>query len=463
MISVILSGGSGTRLWPMSRSNYPKQFSDLFKPTLMEQSIDRVCGESEEVWVVTNRGLEVLTHQSFHTYPEVKKRVLGEPVARNTAPAILYFCRLLELEGRSDEVVAVFPADHLVKKPEEFRKAIRLSAECALNGKIVTVGIEPTYPATGFGYIQTKDVFKKTSQGNALDVGGFKEKPHYDKAKYYVETGQYYWNAGVFVFRVKDMLTHFKDFQKHMWQAFQGLDQNQSQLDHIFQSVQSISIDYAIMEKIPSRFIACVPCDCGWSDVGSWDSVAEINQFKSEHPICQIDGKHNYVIGRNNQKLFCFIGLNNLNVIDTEDVQVIFPQGLSQRITELTDEVKKTKPELLVTGHYDRRPWGQYSVLKDTVDFKSKVIEVEVGQQLSYQSHKKREEHWIVTKGQGEVVLNDQVIPVERGKHIHIPFEAKHRIKNTGDTLLQFVEVQLGDYFGEDDIIRYEDDYHREK
>ena len=457
MIPVILSGGSGTRLWPVSRQQMPKQFCEIFEKPLQTLTIER-CFHLGKPWIVTSQALRNLTEINLQQNNFQGVQVVYEPFGKNTAPAVAVICKLLDLKGLGSEVAGVFPSDHLITQEAAFLKVVEFAGSVAQKNKVVTLGITPSYPETGYGYIQTQDKsFAESGSLQAHAVVKFHEKPVIEKAKEFLAQGHFSWNAGIFVFKVSHMIDLFKKHQPEMWKIVSEVKADMSNLADVYGRVQNISIDYAIMEKLSGDELACIPSEFGWSDVGSWDAVATLTKGEEAQ---QVQGEGNFVFG-DKEKNYSLIGLDDVLVIDTKDALMLVKKGHSQDVRHVVESLQK-KTSTLVKDHvYEYRPWGYFEILKDTSDFKSKVIQVNPYSQLSYQSHAKREEHWIITRGQGEVVLNDQVVPVKAGSHIHIPLGAKHRMRNNSSEVLEFVEVQLGSYFGEDDIVRYQDDYKR--
>lgn len=458
MIPVVISGGSGTRLWPVSRVKMPKQFCELFDESLQTLSLKRAEKLGQPL-VLTNTELKALTEKNIKA-AESKAHVLYEPMAKNTAPAIAFLCRYLELNGKSDEVVAVFPSDHMIEDEAGFTAVVEKAVQEAKKGFVVTLGIKPSFPSTGYGYINTSANTLNTS----ADVLSFKEKPNLEAASNYLKAGSYFWNAGIFIFKVSTMIAHFKTKSPDVWTVAEQIQKTQidsGDLKSVYEKFPNISIDYAIMEKLKPADLRCIPCDIGWSDVGSWDAVAGMfNNRKTDFVPIEFMSSNNFTQGLKD-KVYAFIGIHNLVVVDTADALLISQKGLTQNVKDVVDQLKKLDHKAIREHTFEDRPWGRYEVLRESEFFKSKVIHVEPGQQLSYQSHKQREEHWVITQGNGEVILNEKTIPVKKGVYVNIPLQAKHRIRNTGTTILEFVEVQLGTYLGEDDITRYQDDYKR--
>lgn len=462
MIPVILSGGSGTRLWPISRAKYPKQFNELFEESLQSLTLKRL-GSLGKPMIVTSIALRDFTEKKAKEagFPQVE--VIYEPYGRNTAPAIAVLCRVLQLRGQEKEVVGIFPADHLVQKQEVFLSALDLAEKGARAGKVVTLGLKPNSPETGYGYIQTGKVpVSYNDKLSSLPVIKFHEKPSLETARHFLEEGSYFWNAGIFVFTASVMIDLFKKYQPQIWAGVSALKSDLSNVSEVYANLPSISIDYAIIERMEGSELLCVPCDPGWSDVGSWDAVAEVYEKtgRSRGEPIEVDSKNNFVLPKEDKR-YAFVGVDGLIVVDTEDALLISSKGKTQEVKTVVERLKKETPKLAIEHVFEERPWGRFEILRDKEHFKSKVITVNPQSQISYQSHAKREEHWIVVKGQGEVVLNEEVHPMRAGSYIKIPQGAKHRIRNTSATPLEFIEVQLGTYFGEDDIVRYQDDYKR--
>jgi mannose-1-phosphate guanylyltransferase/mannose-6-phosphate isomerase len=459
MIPVILSGGSGTRLWPISRAKLPKQFCDLFGQSLHTLTIHRLLPLGKP-WIVTSQTLRDLTLREVKVQDISTDHVIFEPFGRNTAPAIALLCWKLKNLGLEEQVVGIFPADHIVEKEEAFHQALRLAELEAEKGRIVTLGIKPTFPATGYGYIQVeKEPISTTGNLASFAVSKFHEKPNFETATQFLNAGNFFWNAGIFVFKVAKMINAFETLRPNIWKTLSELRGDLGNLKEVYSLIESISIDYAIMEKLSCKQLACIPCDVGWSDVGSWDAIEELIETKSDATV-SIRAQNNFVFS-DQQKKYAFIDINDVILVDTKDALLLAKKGSTQSVKDVHDQAKQAWPQITEEHTFEYRPWGQFEILKDTSRFKSKVIEVLPGEQLSYQSHTKREEHWIITTGHGEVVLNDKVIPVQAGSYVKIPLGAKHRMRNTGSSKLEFIEVQMGTYFGEDDITRYQDDYQR--
>ncbi|MGE4132538.1 MAG: mannose-1-phosphate guanylyltransferase/mannose-6-phosphate isomerase [Bdellovibrionales bacterium] len=464
MIPVILSGGSGTRLWPVSRASYPKQFCDFFDGSFLENTIERLKTLGE-VYILTTRSMEALTRRAVSRDGLRLENVVFEPMGKNTAPAIALMCHILAMRGLSNEIVGVFPSDHLISNETAFQKAVELATKVAADGYVVTLGVKPNSPATGYGYIEVEGApIANLGDMRALPVKGFREKPDGKTAATYVASGHHFWNAGMFVFRVQDMINCFTRFQPDMWAKISAIKGDLSNLEYNYAMSDSISIDYAVMEKLDRQ--ACVPCDMGWSDVGSWDEMARLVdesapvRTRSRAEVFNLDSENNYVFSVHN-KVVGLIDVTDMMIVDTPDALLVVRKGSSQKVKELVQELRQAgQPE--ATEHpFEARPWGRFEVLADEPDYKAKKITVDVGGQLSYQSHTQRHEHWVVISGHAQVTLDDKVHDLGPGEYIHVSAGSKHRIRNSGKEPLVVVEVQTGSYFGEDDIVRYQDDYNR--
>lgn len=455
-IPTILSGGAGTRLWPVSRTKFPKQFCEIFDQSLFRMTLDRLTRLGPP-WVVTNESLKILTETVMRQGEVPVTQALYEPKANNTAPAIAFLCKVLLQKGKDKAVVGIFPSDHLVEKTANFEAAVKLGIECARMGQVVTLGIKPTYPATGYGYIEVaNEAFKVAGGFKAQPTRGFREKPNEQTAEDFIQSGNFFWNAGMFIFEVQTMVDHFKKWMPELWSVMDTLAPTLGNLKEVYARCPSQSIDYGIMEKIKEQ--VCIPCDLGWNDVGSWDEIAKL-QTTAES--VQVDGKGNFVFSKQD-KVVGFVDVSDLIVVDTADALLISRKGSTQKVKNLLETIQKNQDPRAVEHPFEFRPWGRFEILRDTDAFKSKVIHVNPGQQLSYQSHAKRAEHWVIVRGNPEVTLNDVVHRLKAGESIYIPMGAKHRIRNPhASEVVEFVEVQVGTYFGEDDIVRYQDDYQR--
>lgn len=464
MRPVILSGGSGTRLWPVSRESYPKQFCEFFDRSFLVNTWDRVSRLGSPL-VVTLDTMGPLTLKALGPRGLKSEDLLLEPIGKNTAAAVALACHILESRGQGDEILGVFPADHVVADEESFLRAVKLGEKAASDGFVVTLAIQPRYPSTGFGYIETSDeVLFSEKNIKALKVASFREKPKQDVANTYFKSGRHYWNAGIFIFRARDMSQLMQKHLPEAWARIKKITPDFSNVKITYANLESISLDHAIAEKITN--LACIPCEMGWSDVGSWD---EISRLTEDVKSLRIDSKAKvFRVGSSTSffysttaKTVGLVDAEDLLIVDTQDALLISKKGQSEKVREVVSAIKGAGLASANEHVFEDRPWGRYEVLRDEEKYKVKKISVDPGQRLSYQSHEKRSEAWIVIEGEAEVTLDDQVKTLKVGELIRIPAKAKHRVRNPGKTPLVFVEVQTGQYFGEDDIQRYSDDYNR--
>ncbi len=474
--AVILAGGSGSRLWPLSRQHLPKQFLSLDgDASLLQTTINRLSPviKAENILIVTQE-----SHAKGEAYHALLPyRTLFEPVGRNTAPAIALAAACLMADG-ADPIMVVLPADHIIKDEVRFRDHLSIAIKAAEHGKLITFGIRPNRPDTGFGYI-------KARRGSPLDKGGvggirdrqevyeverFTEKPDPATAEHFLKQGDYYWNSGMFVWRASVILAEIRQHLPAVYQVIQtiiaesraGMSFQQAVEVH-FAAMPSISIDYGVLEK--SDRVSLIPCDIGWNDVGSWQAVHEISAKDENGNVLQGNvialDCHNSLI-RAEKRLVAAIGVEDICVIETADAVLISKSDQTQRVREVVDALhEKGATEHLYHAKINR-PWGSYTVLDEDSDgFKIKRIEVASGARLSLQSHNQRSEHWVVVSGTATITNGNEVITVQKNQSTYIPIGAKHRLENLGIEPLHIVEVQVGEYLGEDDIQRYEDNYGR--
>ncbi|MDX8391939.1 MAG: mannose-1-phosphate guanylyltransferase/mannose-6-phosphate isomerase [Mariprofundaceae bacterium] len=466
--AVVLAGGSGSRLWPLSRRQLPKQFLKLDgDSSLLEATIARLqpLVGKDDVWVVTGE-----VHASGEAYTELAAyNQILEPVGRNTAPAIALAAALLMDETDDDPVMVVLPADHIIKKPEAFRAVLEQAVEVANSGKLVTFGIKPDRPDTGFGYIET-DQAASADSAPALPVKRFTEKPDLETAGLFLAQGNYYWNSGMFVWRASVILDEIRTWipeldavLQKMRTAWQGGEPWQQVVRNGFADMPDISIDYGVLEH--SQRVSLIPCDIAWSDVGSWDAVYEISNADDngnvlDGDVIAIDCVDSLLRGKG--RLLAAVGLKDIIVVETADAVLLAKRGDSQRVREIVDQLKARGSREHIEHLTVRRPWGSYTVLEDhDSGYKMKRIEVTPGHSLSLQRHQHRSEHWVVVAGTATVTRDDEIFTVSKNESTYIPIGVKHRLENRGRIPLQIVEVQVGEYLGEDDIERFDDSYGR--
>lgn len=466
LIPVILSGGAGTRLWPVSREAHPKPFMRIGGgKSLLTQTHERAMAVSGNTvpLIVTNRDYYFLSHDELADQ-DVKPQYLLEPTGRNTAPAIA-LAALWAIQQKNDACLLVMPADHLIKDTPSFYTSVQHAEALAKDGFLVLFGVKPTGPETGFGYIEMGN---KVSQHANL-VQRFVEKPDAVTAAKYLAQGNYVWNSGMFCFKASAILDAFATYNPALLESAQKIWENtrleadKMELPQAFGELENISIDYAVMEK--AKNIAVIPGDFDWSDIGAWSAVADAIPADAEgntHTSGQtivIDSRNTHIESKD--RLVAVIGLDNLLVIDTPDALLVADKSKSQEVRQVVSQLKARGHDAHKIHRTVNRPWGTYTVLEEAPGFKIKRIVVKPGASLSLQMHQHRSEHWIVVSGQAEVVNGDQVVTLEANQSTYIPAGNKHRLSNRGTGELALIEVQCGPYLGEDDIIRFEDIYGR--
>ena len=455
---IILAGGCGARLWPLSRTHYPKQFikfngssKSLFQETF-ERSLLLAC--PEEIYVVTNIDYKFLVMGAVEELKCVydENHILIEPVAKNTLPAI--YAGVREITKSGQDTVAVFPSDHIISDNKAFTQLITASIPLARDS-IITFGIKPDHPHTGYGYIAPGE-----PKENGYQVRAFKEKPDYDTACAYIEEG-YYWNAGIFMFHTKLFEEEVQRCAPEIRQAFIQSDS----LQEIYSKIKSpISIDYGLMEK--SKRISVVPATIGWNDLGSFDSFYDVFEKDdagniSNQKTISLNATDNLIYSEPG-KLVATVGVDDLIVIDNRDALLICKKDHSQKVKEIVETLKNEGDPRTEYHVEDYRPWGHYKILEEEKDtFKIKRITVHPGKRLSYQLHHHRSEHWVVVRGMARVTVEDEVKFVCAGESIFMKPGQRHRLENPGKLPLEIIEVQMGEYLEEDDIVRFDDEYGR--
>ena len=465
MQPVVLAGGSGSRLWPKSRAALPKQFLSLTsESTMLQDTITRLAGTSaQKPIVICNEAHRFLVAEQLRQKHIDHGGILLEPVGRNTAPAIALAALHASMSGE-DPLLLVLAADHLIKNTSAFHKAIAKAEKLAAAGKLVTFGIVPDQPHTGYGYIEAGNPIQ-----DGFEVAKFIEKPNLETATSYVSSGNYFWNSGMFMFKASRYLEELEKFQPEMLDVCkraidtETADLDFTRVDHeIFATCPDDSIDYAVMEKTASA--AMVPLDAGWSDVGSWTSLWETADKDSNGNVCVGDTmlentKNSYINAE--QRLVSVIGLENVVVVETKDAVMVAHKSDAQSIKNVVNKLKaEHRPEF----EFHRevyRPWGSYDSIDSGERFQVKRITVKPGEKLSVQMHHHRAEHWIVVSGSANVTINDETQLVTENESVYIPIGAIHALENPGKIPLELIEVQSGAYLGEDDIVRFSDRYGR--
>lgn len=471
LIPLILAGGSGTRLWPVSRSAYPKPFMRLGgDESLAQKTLRRAVAVSEgEVLSVTSRDLFFITRDEYDGVSDAEGRTLSfllEPVGRNTAPAIAMAALYIKERHGSDAVMLVLPADHLIDDLAGFSAAVCVAHALAREGYLATFGVRPSRPETGYGYIQRGDAFP---DGQGAAVKRFVEKPDLKTAQEYLESGEYLWNSGMFCFTAGAFLEALAEHQPDMlataescWQA-SDRDSDPVELPREqFEAFNNISVDYAVMEHADNA--AVVEADFDWNDIGSWNAVSEL--VKSDEDGNRTTGRAVLVDSRNcyvqaGTRVVAVVGLDDLVVVDTGDAVLVAHRERAQDVRQVVDRLTADNEGVATFHQTVRRPWGSFTVLEESRRHKVKRLLVKPGQVLSLQLHHKRSEHWTVVSGTAKILIGDEELLLEANQSAYVPVNTKHRLENPGEENLEIIEVQCGEYLGEDDIVRFEDVYGR--
>ena len=461
MYGIILAGGSGSRLWPLSRELYPKQLLNLNSDkSLLQSTFERlkICMPEENIISITNTKHTSNVRMQLSEITE-KPVVLSEPVAKNTAPAIILAVKYIMQISNSDPVIIVVPSDHLIENNKKFQSTVLKGEKLAQQGYIVTFGIEPSYPETGYGYINTSEKIE-----DGFNVKEFVEKPDFETAEKYIKAKTYFWNSGIFMFKastlINETVKHAPDIAK-ISQEFDFTKGNEIPFIN-FDKMPNISIDYAIMEK--SDKIALLKLESDWNDLGSWKSIYDIsNKDKNGNVfighVLDKGSKNSFVYS--SSKLVATIGLENTVIIETEDAILACRKDKTQNVKHIYETLKKQNDNTHLIHKTVYRPWGFYTVIAQGEGFLTKIIHVNPGQKLSLQSHNFRSEHWVVLTGKAKVVLDGKELELASGHSVDIPLKAIHSLQNPYEDGLEVIEVQKGDPLIEEDIIRYQDMYGR--
>jgi len=465
---VLLSGGSGTRLWPLSREAYPKQFLPLAgDDTMLQATWLRVAALADAAHalnrpiVVAGEDHRFLVAEQLRQIGAPVPAILLEPIGRNTAPAIAA-AALQAMAAGDDPLLLVLPSDHVVRDADAFRNAVRVAMPAAEAGALVTFGIVPNAPETGFGYIQA------AAGDGVRKVLRFVEKPDAATAQSYLGAGGYFWNSGMFLLRASRYLEELQRFRPEIVDAvraaFEGAarDGDFIRLDkQAFSSCPSDSIDYAVMEKTDAAMV--LPVDIGWNDVGSWSALWDVSEQDGDGnahhgDVIAIDSRNSYAYA---QRLVALVGVDDLVVVETDDAVLVARKDKVQQVKDVVATLKSQQRTQAALHREVHRPWGSYDSVDAGDGFQVKRIKVKPGARLSLQSHTRRAEHWIVVRGIARVTRDNDVFELFANQSTYIPIGAKHRLENPGAEMLELIEVQSGDYLGEDDIVRYEDVYGR--
>jgi mannose-1-phosphate guanylyltransferase/mannose-6-phosphate isomerase len=473
MFAVIMAGGSGTRFWPLSREKMPKQLLKIGSAdTLIQQTVDRILPliKREDIFVVTNQAIsdEINIQLSAKFGEEWGMNFILEPEAKNTAPALgLAALHLNRIDP--DGIMVVFSADHSIRKANVFLSLLRKAGDAAANDYLVTLGITPDRPETGYGYIKAGESCQEvTGDSGVCRVEAFVEKPNIEVARGYLKEGRYYWNSGIFIWKTSTLL---REIEKHAPALHKGLmeiqksigtDKESEVITRVFSKLESISIDYAVMEMTDRA--AVIPADIGWSDVGSWTALDDVSERDASGNVISgnvIDiGSRDSIIYAE-KRLVATIGLKDAVVVDTPDATLVCSKERAQDVKKVVDEIKRRKSGEHLIHRTVHRQWGFYTVLEEGERYKIKRIVINPGTKLSHQLHNHRSEHWVVVAGTARVTNGEKVYDVHPNESTYIPMSTKHRLENPGKIPLQIIEVQNGEYLEEDDIVRFDDDYNR--
>ncbi len=470
--AVILAGGSGSRLWPLSRQKIPKQFLCLEgEDNMLAATVKRMNKFCAPADVVVVSSSEHAKGEAYHTLEPYQ--LICEPIGRNTAPAIALAALYLQHQAGDDAIMVVLPADHVIQNVPAFHTVLQQAIAAAAEDHLVAFGIQPTHPETGFGYIQAASGVNNNVPENSFAVAGFTEKPDLATAETYLSAGNYYWNSGMFVWKAGVILAAI---QKYLPAVASVLTQIQvatdagqdfqAAVEEYFAQMPSISIDYGVLEKITAEAnkLVVIPCDMAWNDVGSWDALHDISAKDAANNVISgnvlaLDCKNS--LFRSEGRLVAAVGMEDICLIETPDAILLTKRGDTQRVKEIVEELQqRDAPERLLNLTV-QRPWGSYTIIEQQAGFKIKRIEVFPGAALSLQSHQHRSEHWVVVSGTATVTCADKTILVTKNQSTYIPIGERHRLQNCGKIPVQLVEVQVGDYLEEDDIERFDDVYGR--
>ncbi len=471
IIPVILSGGNGSRLWPMSRELNPKQFLSLYgDQTMLQETMTRLEGVTDlaEPIVVCNEDHRFMVAQQMSDIGVKFDKIILEPVGRNTAPAIAAAAEYInEKEDSKDAVMLILAADHIIQDTKEFHRVIEAGCRVAEQGQLITFGIVPDKTETGYGYIKRAESFSK--EDNAYNVERFVEKPDLATAQKYFDSGEYYWNSGMFMFKASTILDELKSLSPEIYQAVKkAVSDGVKDLDYCrldnesFTASPSDSIDYAVMEKTDKAVV--LPLDAEWNDVGAWSALWEVKERDENGNVFHGDILHHDVTNsyiHADERMVAVVGVDNCVVVETADAVLVVDKDRSQDVKAIVNQLKATKREESLLHQRVYRPWGSYETLEETERFKVKRIIVNPSAKLSLQMHHHRSEHWIMVKGTAKIVCGDKEFMLTEDQSNYIPLGTQHRLENPGVIPLEIIEVQTGAYLGEDDIVRFDDNYGR--
>ena len=456
MTTVILSGGSGTRMWPVSRTLMPKQFVRLnSNKSLFQKTVIRNINISDSIMVISNISQKFLVLDHLYEIDDVDSKYIWEGVGKNSAAAII----MAALNSKDDEILCVVPSDHIIEDQQEYEITINKAIALAKKNNIVAIGIKATFASTGFGYIFH----------DGENVKSFVEKPNKELAESFIENGNYLWNGGIYCFKVSHFLDECKRVIPKLLSSVKASFDEAKKIDkecyiseQSLKNVESISIDNALMEDLKSNF-KVIPLSSKWNDMGSFDSLDDICDSSfidtDNKNIISIESNNNCIVSSN--RMIAILNVDNLIIVDTPDALLITTKGYSQGVKKVVEELEKRNSDLTTTPSTVTRPWGTYTVLENNQAYKTKKIVVRPGKRLSLQSHFHRNEHWIIVSGTARVTVGKRIKLLKANESTYIPAGERHRLENPGRIDLVMIEAQIGEYLEEDDIVRYEDDFNR--
>ena len=469
LLPVIMAGGTGSRLWPMSRELYPKQFLRLYgQRSMLQETVLRLDDvDAREPVVICNQEHRFLVAEQLRQINKLSHNIILEPVGRNTAPAIA-LAALSAIENGDDPILLVLAADHIINNKLAFHQAIKSAFKFALQGRLVTFGIVPTGPETGYGYIH-RGQEETLDEQIAYQVSRFVEKPNKETAESYIASGEYYWNSGMFMFRAKKYLEELEKFRPDILDACKAAIQGCKESDEfikvdrdLFIACPDESVDYAVLEKTTDAVV--VGLDADWSDVGSWSALWEVSPKDDKGNVLTGDtflhNANNYYINTD-EKLIAAIGVDDLVIINTKDAVLVVNKDQVQDVKKVVEYLKANHRSEYKRHREIYRPWGRCDVVVQTERFNVNRITVKPGAAFSMQMHHHRTEHWVILSGTGEVTIKDQKFLLTENQSTFIPIGAQHRLENPGKIPLELLEIQSGSYLGDDDIIRIKDQYGR--
>lgn len=471
---VILAGGYGTRLWPLSRKSFPKQFNRIFgEKTLYQSTAIRMTGTFEKIkfqspLIMTNSDFRFLVIEQLHEIGINPSTIIIEPRMRSTAPPILVAALKL-IKQNPDAIMIVAPSDHVIDDEALFKKAIYSGVEVAQNGQLVTFGIKPKGPETGYGYLELENNPEKLN--GPIKLKSFVEKPNLNNARNMFQNKKFLWNSGIFLFKAKDIISAFRELKPNLFKIVSAsfsnatTDLNFLRLSKTdWDQVENISIDYAIMEK--AKNLSVIPFNGSWSDLGSWNAVHDIckeeeNSVVTHGNVTALDCKNVLLRSENESMELVGLGLRNLIAIAMKDAVLVADISESQNLKKTVETLKAKNTRQAETSLIDYRPWGHFEILSISKNYQIKQIVVKPGASLSLQSHKYRSEHWVLIEGKAKVTINKKISIINKNESVFVPVGATHRLENPGKENVVLIEIQTGSYLGEDDITRYDDAYNR--